>query len=1223
MFIIPLSKNITVQIIHFQKMQKFLFIAVALFCAIPNAIVFGQNSTSPFQKIDETAIVQKSLERRIIPQRYETYQLNISQLQNILGTAPKRQFPQTNPSEVILTLPTPDGGRQDFVIYDDPIMEKGLETKFPEIKTYCGMALNEKGTYLRFDLTPTGFHAMILSNDKETIFIDPYYHLDNQYYTVYWKKDYAKPKGKDYVCNFDDLEENIEILSQKMPIAEAARAGDCGVLRTYRLALACTVEYSTFCGGTVALTQAAMTTTMNRVNGIYERDFALRMNITADNWKVIYATGPSGPTGTTNYTTTTDPYTNTSGSSMLGQNQTTCDANIGTANYDIGHVFSTGGGGVATLNSPCGTVKARGVTGSSSPVGDPFDVDYVAHEMGHQWGGPHTFAAGSASTGSCSSGNVSSGNAYEPGSGTTIQAYAGICSPVNVQSNSDAYFHAASLATMMSFITGTGNTCAVVTVTGNTSPTANAGLDYSIPISTPFTLVGVGADTDGDAITGCWEQMDAAVISTAPTGTATTGSLFRSLNPTTSLNRTIPKIADIASNAATTWEKLPSVARNINMRFTVRDNKAGFGCTKEDNMLITTVATGAPFAVTYPTLTGVTWSGLNSYNVTWNVVGTNAAPINTATVRILLSTDGGLTYPTTLATGVPNNGSAPVICPNTPTTTARIRVQAENNIYFDISNNNFTIVLGGANYTIASSNPSQTGCNGLDYTYNITTTSVLSYSDPISFSTSGLPAGTSGTFSNNNITPGTNTDFILSGTSSLAAGTYNFTINTTSTSGAKSLAFTLKIYTSGAASPTLLTPTNAATLVARLPTFTWSSNANALNYNLQVATDAGFSNVVVSANNIANTTYTATSVLPANTLYYWRMQTNNACGGSVYGAANTFTTDPTACLLVPATNPVLTISATGTPIVLSTINVNASGTINDVNIKGIVGTHSYVSDLRVSVKSPVSTTYTRLWAALCGTNADFNISFDDESANTYASIACPMTGGLTYKPNVALTAFDGQAMTGTWTLQVEDLSNQDGGTLVGWQAEVCALNLVLPVTLVDFRVAAKKDNIVLNWETTAETNNKGFEIQRSDDFNTGFKKIAFVSAEAQKSNNNFYQYTDNEVVAGKTYYYRLRQLDNDEREFFSETKAINLKKDGIWDISVSPNPVTDFFRLSIFSNNKAEKQIEILSIDGKLIKRFETNENEMNVEVQSLEQGIYAVKVISEGELFIKKFFKK
>ena len=370
-------------------------------------------------------------------------------------------------------------------------------------------------------------------------------------------------------------------------------------------------------------------------------------------------------------------------------------------------------------------------------------------------------------------------------------------------------------------------------------------------------------------------------------------------------------------------------------------------------------------------------------------------------------------------------------------------------------------------------------------------------------------------------------------------------------------------------------------------------------------------------------TYTATTSLTANTIYYWRMKTNNTCGVSTYGIANNFTTDPTACMLAPSGNVPVTISATGAPILYSTINLSATGTINDINIKNVVGTHTYLSDLRVSVKSPLSTTYVILWSAICTSTDDFNISFDDESLNTYASIACPMTGGLTYKSSALLSAFDGQAMTGTWTLKVEDLANGDGGALNGWRTEACALNLALPVTLVDFKATPKKDNILLDWETAVETNNKGFEIQRSDDFNTGFRSIDFVAAQASKSENKFYQYVDNEVVSGKTYYYRLRQLDNDGRESFSEVKAASLKKEGIWDVAISPNPVTDFFRLSIFAKNKENKQIEITSIDGKLIKRFETNENEMNIEVESLEQGIYCVKIISEGEQFVKKFFKK
>lgn len=1206
-----------------QKNKLLLLLITLLSLLFTEKSIAQKNTNFPFEKIAASEVPVKDLERRIIPQQYDVYKINLDDLRYILSAAPKIAFPQTNPSEVVLALPVPGGGKQEFAIYYDPIMEQALADKYPEIKTYFGVSLRTPGTSVRFDLTPVGFHAMVTSNDKDPIFIDPYYFLDDQYYTVYWKSDYQKPQGKEYRCGFDDLEENIALLTQKTKSIKAERAGDCGVLRTYRLALSCTVEYSTYCGGTVALTLAAMNTTMNRVNSVYQRDYAVRMNIIADNWKLIYATTASGPTGTTTYTTSTDPFTNSNGSTMLTQNQTTITNTIGAANYDIGHVFSTGGGGVALLSSVCGTSKAQGVTGSSAPSGDPFDIDYVAHEMGHQFGGPHTFAAGSTSTGSCSASNVSSANAFEVGSGTTIQAYAGICSPVNVQSNSDAYFHAGSLEDMMAFITGTGNSCAVVTATGNNKPTANAGLDYSIPISTPFTLTGTASDPDGDAITGCWEQMDAAVISTAPTGTATTGPLFRSLSPVSSMSRTIPKIADIASNATTTWEKLSSVARTINMRFTVRDNKAGNGCTAEDNMVITTVATPGAFAVTYPTNTGVSWSGLNSYNVTWAVNNTNIAPINCATVSILLSTDGGLTYPTVLAAGVPNNGTANVTCPNTPTTTARIRVQADDNIFFDISNNNFIIVLGGPNYTIESSNATQSGCSSSAFVYDIATTPQLGYTDAIAFTASNLPSGAIGTFSSNSVTPGSNLTFTLSNLGSVASGTYSITINTTSTAGPKSLTLTLNLTTPNPAAPTLVAPSNGATLVATTPTFTWSANSNALSYDLQVSADNTFSNPIISVSNLTNTSYAASTLLAVNTVYYWRMKSNNNCGTSTFGSANSFTTDPSACVSLASTNVPVTISASGTPIVYSTIDVGASGTLSDVNILDIVGTHSYISDLRVSVKSPASSTYVTLWSALCSSNINFNISFDDESSNLYSAITCPMTGGITYRPSAPLSAFDGQALSGIWTLRIEDLSNLDGGSLTGWKTQVCAANLSLPVQFLSFNAIPQDNAIVLKWVTTAENNNKGFEIQRSEDINYGFRKIAFVNPLITKDNDKRYEFVDNEVENNKMYYYRLRQIDNDGSEIFTKIEAASLKRATTWDIAISPNPTSDFFRLNIYSKSKEMKQVTIYSMDGKMIKSFETIENELNIDVAALEQGLYLIKVSADGTQFTKKFMKK
>jgi regulation of enolase protein 1 (concanavalin A-like superfamily) len=565
-----------------------------------------------------------------------------------------------------LVLPTPDGKTESFRIVSYQMMEKRLSEKYPEISNYYGVGLRDASRLIRLDWTYRGFHAMVRGDGQDTYFVDPYQWEDTRHYQVYFKKDYRAPEGNTFKC---DVKGTAKAAEKTGP---NRMAGDC-TFRTYRLAMATTGEYSNYHGATSAaqsnLVLSEVNTAMNRVNGIYEQDIAVRMVLIGNTENIFYYNG------------STDPYTNNSGFTMLSENQTNIDNVIGTANYDIGHVFSTGGGGIASLRSPCTPGKARGVTGLPNPVNDPFYVDFVAHEMGHQYGANHT------QNNDCNRVNAT---AMEPGSASTIMGYAGICTP-NVQNNSDDYFHAISIQEMTANITGgNSSTCDQETPQGNNAPMLTlASTAYNIPNGTPFVLTASSNDIDGTGShTFCWEQFDNEVAPMPPQSTNTGGPAYRTFDPAPSPSRYFPNLADVPSG--NTWEVLPTVARTMDFRVTVRDNAIPEGCTDEADVTLTVDGSAGPFNVTAPAASD-TWTSGMPYTVSWDIAGTDQAPINCSQVDIFLSTDGGATYPTQLADDVPNNGSATVTAPTLTTSTARIMVMAAGNVFFDINNGNFSI----------------------------------------------------------------------------------------------------------------------------------------------------------------------------------------------------------------------------------------------------------------------------------------------------------------------------------------------------------------------------------------------------------------------------------------------------------------------------------------------------------------------------------------------------
>lgn len=673
-----------------------------------------------WQNVSTNAMVSLPGLRWVTPQTYRGLRVDPAALLNVLLKAPQEG---TGGPEVRLPIPMPQGGSVDFRIEESPIMESGLARQFPGIKTFSGRAVNGSGLYGRFDWTESGFHGIVFTAEG-TIYIDPYLRGSSDYYVSYFKRDLRKQD-----TNWDCLTDETMSASPATRLA-LPNISSGPTLRTYRAAVATTGEYALFHGGTTGGALSAIVTTMNRVNGVYEREVGVRMVLINAQASIIFL-DPA-----------TDPYTNNSGGTMLGQNQTTLDTIIGAANYDIGHVFSTGGGGVASLRSVCVTgSKARGVTGSPSPVGDGFDIDYVAHEMGHQFGGNHTF---NGTTSACS-GNRAASAAYEPGSGTTIMAYAGICAAENLQPNSDDYFHIKSLEEILAFITtGSGASCPVPTGSGNQPPTVSAGISYTIPANTPFSLTASGTDPDGDLLTWCWEQYDLGAASPPNTDNGTR-PIFRSFKGTSDPTRTFPRLSDILNNTATLGESLPTTTRSLNFRVTARDNRLGGGGVADAAVLISTRSDAGPFAITAPN-TAVTWTGGDTATVSWNVANTNLAPINTANVRIVLSTDGGQSFPIQLLASTANDGSETINVPTGITTsTARVKVEAIGNIYFDISNVNFSITpgAGGCAYSINPTSQNFTAAGGSS-SIAVTTTAGCAWTATTTDSWISITAGSSG-----------------------------------------------------------------------------------------------------------------------------------------------------------------------------------------------------------------------------------------------------------------------------------------------------------------------------------------------------------------------------------------------------------------------------------------------------------------------------------------------
>ena len=1164
-----------------------------------------------WSRTNETELHQQrqAFTRNYQPQKFLAYQLDEPSLRKVLKTAPSESRITAARSTAVIEIPDAAGKMERFRIVEAPVMEPGLAARYPEIKTYAGQGIDDPTAKIRFDMTPEGFHGMILSAVNKTAYINPVDPVHQLY--IVFNRDGLSKEATPFNC----MTPNAAMTSGVSAGVNAALKITDGNLRTYRFAVASGGEFSQlFLNGTEttdsarkAKVLAGIVSDLTRVNGINENDFGIRLLLVDKEDTLIFLNGA------------TDPFTSNASGINNGtwnlESQKAIDSLIGNSNYDIGHLlmgYNTGGNAYE-IGSVCNaTTKGTGVTGLLQPTGDPFTVDYWDHEIGHQFGDNHTFDFSYEGTGA----------QMEPGSGSTIMSYAGVTGQYDIQAHSDPYFHAFSIYQTQNYITtGLGASCAILTPTGDQAPSVSAGPADTIPISTPFTLTASGSDPDpGDVLTYCWEQYDSYANDNSdspfPDSSATNGPVFRSLVPANTPGRTFPVLSSILDGSnKNKWEVPPAVGRTLHFRVTVRDNHLGGGETAVADQQVTVTGLAGPFTVTAPN-TAITWYPGDFQTVRWKVAGTDKAPVNCQTVDIYLSLDGGQTFPVLLASGVPNNGAKEIQVPDSLTTKARIKVSAHGNIFFDIDDSDFTIANAPSPDFVFNHPDTVYLCHtGSGFTQTLKTGALDGFSAPVSLSATGNPPGSTVLFGSNPLAAGSATTITLNGT--IPAGTYTIDVQGTSGSIVKNrnLVFELVSLTSG---PVLDLPADASTGADTLPVFSWHPVSGAAAYVLEISATSDFSSPLFTIGNITDTTYTLTTPLAGNTQYYWRVSGSNDCGTGTTSGVFLFRTALVSCQSYTSTDVPKTISAIGTPTVISTLTIPDSIQIADLNVVGLYGTHSYINDLKMSLTGPTGTTVI-LFNQICGADANFNLNLDDQAAT--AVFPCPPIGGVTVRPQQPLSGFNNESSKGLWTLTVNDLADGDGGQLSGWGLRICSKTVTaLPVSWLSFTAEKGSGNsVLLHWSTANESNNAYYEIEKSSD-GKNFFAIGSLPGGNTPGMTQHYFYTDLNAFNGENYY-RIKQVDRDGQYRYSITAIINLTlSPNFW--LVYPNPAIGQTTVQLLQKLQ-EVSIILMDITGKKLYGVHLSNTQagqkISIPLQHLTSGLYLLKLQTDQGSSTKK----
>lgn len=926
-------------------MRKIYKILLAIFVVGSISLTASAQQEYWSSRTDNAGITtDKAVARQSFPKEFKLFNLNIDPLRQTLMSVVDRPGGPT----AIISIPNASGELEQFEVFEASNFEPELQARFPEIRAFSGKGITDKSATLKLSISPQGIQTMVFRTATANEFIEPY----SQDHTVYAVFRSQRNKGSlPWTCSTQD-QQMFSGLNQAISGRIESNAGQ---LKTMRLAQSCNGEYANFFGATsaaqVGLVLAAYNATLTRCNGTYEKDLALHLNLVSESVNVIF------------YDPATDPYTTLANwNTQLQQTLNTTLTGPGTplavnnAAYDIGHMFGASGGGgnagcigcvcVDGVPSGTGATKGRGITSPADgiPQGDNFDIDYVAHEIGHQLGANHTFSFQSEGT----------GVNKEVASGVTIMGYAGIVAGLNVDDHSIDVWHQASIQQIQTNLAT--KTCPITTsLSGiNATPVVAALTNYTIPISTPFALTGSATDADaGDVLTYCWEQNDDISGQTGANSTARenkpVGPNWLTYPATTSPTRLMPRLSTIlvgsnltgpnpGGSAGISVEALSNVNRTLNFRLTVRDNRpyngTAVGQTNFQDMVVTVNNTGGPFLITSQN-SAVTYDAGTTQTVTWSVNNTTAAPFNCANVKISFSTDGGVTFPTVLAASTANDGSEAVVLPSTLTTQGRIKVEAIGNIFFDINNANITLAAPPVGFSFGPTTPATATCPA-PATMNVTlpVNSNGGYVQPVTLSaTAGVPAGTTITFGTNPVVPGNSSVVTLNNANTLSAGTYNVTIQGTGPAPAVTQTTTVTFTVNAGTGPVITTqPTNQTTCSGNNATFNVTATG-VTGYQWQVST-TGCGGTFSNISGATSSSYTVTAPTTTQNGYGYRCVLTGQCGTTTSSCATltvnvppSITSQPSNIAVCSGSSASFTVAATGSGIGYQwEISTNSGGT---------------------------------------------------------------------------------------------------------------------------------------------------------------------------------------------------------------------------------------------------------------------------------------------------------